>query len=478
MRSSPMITLFSERPEPNRRPYSFLVSLLAHGITVGLIYLGLVSEPQVKPRALAQKYEVRHIDLHTLEPRMQRAASSGIEQLRSHSIQQKLPPGGNATTQPPAMRRVVLAPKGPQTLLQPDIPKPVTLTQEIPVPTVVIWDGNKTSAKNLVPPLPEKPAVADVQPSTQLPNEEPKLDNIALASADLTSALQPFAPSTTSPVVVRGPEPAPPTPVTTAVGSAQPTPAAVISLSDLHMANGDVTLPPVNESATSDSSGAPGAGQAQGSAQAGQANPASKPGGTGAGQGSSNAGESTNSGSAAQRDEAASGQIGAPQTGSGHGNPLSAAHISLPHDGQFGAVVVGSAQEDRYPETAPLWSGRLSYTVYLHVGLAKSWILQYSLSRADNAAAAGNITHIEAPWPYNIVRPNIPPGAIDADALMVHGFVNQAGRFEALSVLFPPQFAQAQFVLDALAQWQFRPAAQNGQNVRVEVLLIIPDEQQ
>jgi len=257
-----------------------------------------------------------------------------------------------------------------------------------------------------------------------------------------------------------------------------PTPAAVISLSDLHMANGDVTLPPVNESATSDSSGAPGAGQAQGSAQAGQANPASKPGGTGAGQGSSNAGESTNSGAAAQRDEAASGQIGAPQTGSGHGNPLSAAHISLPHDGQFGAVVVGSAQEDRYPETAPLWSGRLSYTVYLHVGLAKSWILQYSLSRADNAAAAGNITHIEAPWPYNIVRPNIPPGAIDADALMVHGFVNQAGRFEALSVLFPPQFAQAQFVLDALAQWQFRPAAQNGQNVRVEVLLIIPDEQQ
>jgi hypothetical protein len=61
---------------------------------------------------------------------------------------------------------------------------------------------------------------------------------------------------------------------------------------------------------------------------------------------------------------------------------------------------------------------------------------------------------------------------------MVHGFVNQAGRFESLSVLFPPQFAQAQFVLDALAQWQFRPAAQNGKNVRVEVLLIIPDESQ
>ena len=139
-------------------------------------------------------------------------------------------------------------------------------------------------------------------------------------------------------------------------------------------------------------------------------------------------------------------------------------------------MVVGSTLDEKYPETAPVWSGRLSYTVYLPVGLSKSWILQYSLSRADNAAAAGNISHIEAPWPYNIVRPNITPGAIDADALMVHGFINQAGRFEALAILFPPQFAEAQFVLDELAKWQFRPATQNGQIVAVEVLLIIPDE--
>ena len=56
--------------------------------------------------------------------------------------------------------------------------------------------------------------------------------------------------------------------------------------------------------------------------------------------------------------------------------------------------------------------------------------------------------------------------------------MNPAGRFEELAVLFPPQFAQAQFVLRSLAQWQFRPATQNGQNVKVEVLLIIPDETQ
>ena len=483
-----MITLFSDRPEPGRQPYSFLVSILVHGAVIGLVFLGLMSAPQVKTPPLAQHYDVRHIDLHTLESQMQRAANSGIEYPRPHPVKQKLPPGGGAAAKQPVMRQVVQAPQGPQTLLQPDIPKPVTLTQEIPVPTVVIWDGKKTSAKTLVPPLPEKPAVSDVQPSVQLPNEEPKLDVIALTANDLATQPQPFFPSTTSPVVVRGPEPAPPAPVTTAAGATQPTPTAVMSLSDLQMENGDVTLPPVNESATSNSPGALAAGQTQDSAQAGQVNPAGKPGETVAGQGPGNAGESTDTGTAAQGNETAtgqpgseqpdSGQPGAPQAGSGHGNQPSTAHITLPHDGQFGAVVVGSSMEEKYPETAPLWSGRVSYTVYLHVGLAKSWILQYSLSRADNAAAAGNITHIEAPWPYNIVRPNIPPGAIDADALMVHGYISPAGRFQTLTIVFPPEFAQAQFVLDALAQWQFRPATQNGQNVLVEVLLIIPEEPQ
>jgi hypothetical protein len=469
--------LFSERPELNQRPYSFLVSILVHGAAAGLVSLGILSAPKVKAPSLVQRYDVRHLDLHTLESRMQQAKND-IEYPRPHPDKHRLPPGGSASAQPPAMRQVVQAPPGPQTLLQPDIPKPVALTQEIPVPAVVIWNGKKTSAKTLVPPLPEKPAVSDVQPSIQLPNEAQKLDDFAMAATALAAVPQPILPSTTSPVVVRGPEPSPPVPVTTAEGSAQPTPTALMSLSDLNMANGDVSLPPVNESAPSNSPGALAAGQTQDSAQAGQVNPEGKTGAKGAGQGSPDAGESTDTGSAAQGNEGDSGQPGAPQTGFGHGNQPSAAHISLPHDGQFGAVVVGSSMEEKYPETAQLWSGRLSYTVYLHVGLAKSWILQYSLSRADNAAAAGNIMHIEAPWPYNIVRPNIEPGAIDADALMVHGFVNQAGRFEKLAIVFPPQSALEKFVLDALNQWQFRPATQNGQNVLVEVLLIIPDETQ
>jgi hypothetical protein len=152
--------------------------------------------------------------------------------------------------------------------------------------------------------------------------------------------------------------------------------------------------------------------------------------------------------------------------------------IALPKDGRFSSVVVGNALGDQYPEIADAWKGRIAYTAYLHVGLAKSWILQFSLPRDADASAAGTVARLDAPWPYDIVRPNLEPGSIDADALMIHGFIDPSGRFQGLSVAFPPAFPQAQFVLDALQKWQFRPAMQDGQPIRVEMLLIVPEEPQ
>ena len=125
---------------------------------------------------------------------------------------------------------------------------------------------------------------------------------------------------------------------------------------------------------------------------------------------------------------------------------------------------------------AGVWNGRIAYTVYLHVGLSHSWVLQYSLPRTVDASQGSAVAHLDAPWPYDIVRPNLDPGSIDADALMVHGFVNQSGHFETLSIVFPQAFPQTQFVIAALEKWQFRPAMQDGQFAKVEVLLIIPEQ--
>jgi len=64
--------------------------------------------------------------------------------------------------------------------------------------------------------------------------------------------------------------------------------------------------------------------------------------------------------------------------------------------------------------------------VYLHVGAAKNWILQYSLPRAQEAASAGSFSRPECHrGPTTSTRPSIDADS-NTDAIMVHGFVNTA----------------------------------------------------
>jgi hypothetical protein len=434
---------------------------MAHGTVLALLLFGVMSAPKVKTPVLAERFTVRHLELQSLYPEMEQAAASAVADSSLHAKIHAPATSGSSEAQQPLLQQVAGARLAHQTLVQPDLPKPLPLPVDIPLPSVVIWNAANTPSKTIIAPLPQKPPVADVKPSMQKPNDEVLLANVAIPAAKLPSMNQPLLlPRTTSPIVLQGPKPTPPAPITTAAGSAKPTSATVMSLSDTRMTNGVVTLPSGNLSASSNSHGSLTQGQAKNSSQTGQGNgnQAGKTAGSGSGQ---RAGSSSDAGGSGQGSKVAFGQ----------GGQFSTVHITRPKEGQFGAVVVGSSLVEKYPETAELWNGRLSYTVYLHMGLAKSWILQYSLPRSSQ----GNVEHIEAPWPFSIVRPNIAPGSIDADALMVHGFVNQAGHFEGLSIAFPPQFAQAQFVLSSLAQWQFRPATQNGQDVKVEVLLIIPE---
>ena len=275
-----------------------------------------------------------------------------------------------------------------------------------------------------------------------------------------------------------------------------------MSLSDLRMPEGTIALPLANQTAQAGSAGILASGPTQTSSQPGNSTPDSRQTGTGTGPnagdqaekaaGPRGGGGPNGAGGNGKNGTGGGGQNGskAGQIGSGRGielagdtdggpglsNARSITRIRLHENGQFGVVVVGSSATDEYPEMAGIWSGRLAYTVYLHVGLTRNWILQYSLPRAAEASIAGNVTRPDAPWPYDMVRPNLAPGDYNADAIMVHGFVNMTGHFEKLAIVFPPQFAQAKFVLNALQEWQFRPAMQSGSVTAVEVLLIIPEE--
>jgi len=154
---------------------------------------------------------------------------------------------------------------------------------------------------------------------------------------------------------------------------------------------------------------------------------------------------------------------------------LSAKRILLPKDGKFNMVTVGNSMEDLYPETEGMWNGRLAYTVYLHVGLPKNWILQYSLPRVEDDAGSGSAARLDAPWPTDILIPTLPPGSSNSDAVVVHGLLDAAGHFQQLNVVFPQAWEQAKYLTETLQHWVFRPAMQNGKSASVEVLLIIPD---
>jgi hypothetical protein len=252
-------------------------------------------------------------------------------------------------------------------------------------------------------------------------------------------------------VAVKQPSEVKMAPETVSIPKEEPTPAAVLSVSDLKLKDGTVVLPPVNE--------------LQGDAHKAGSEPPPTAAGTRI-LGNGDAPNGTTVGDA---------QGEAPATtASGE----SAEHIELPPNGKFGVVVVGTSLSDQYPETLQIWSDRVAYTAYLHVGTPKAWILQYAQLRSADAASSGTVAHLDAPWPYDIVRPNLLSKDLNADALMIHGVLNETGRLENLAIAYPAEYAHASFVLRELAKWQFRPAQQLGKATPVEVLLIIPQNQE
>jgi len=376
-----------------------------------------------------------------------------------------------------AERLAQLAPKT-QILIQPDAPPDLLLQRPTPVPLALRWTPPKQPVK-VITPAPTQPSiVAKLRPTLEPPNRELRPANFQMTSTNSSTVLPSLPPSTTSPIVVRAPDPTPHIPETSSAKVQQTESAQIMSISDLRTKEGATPVPLANSAGRPVTSDSLGTGA--------MVNSSTSPIGHGTAQ---QPGPGTAQGTNGEVDKAATGTRSGPQSASVTGAPSAGTitgvadgvgrntiAVHLPKDGRFGVVVVGPALAEQYPETVNLWGGRLVYTVYLHLGRGKAWILQYSLP-ANSAAAVVNAVRPEAPWPYDVVQPHLDASDYTTDAVMVHGFVNLSGRFERLNVVFPTQFAATKFVLNALQQWQFRPARQNGQLAQVEVLLIIPEEQ-
>ncbi len=488
VKSSHLISLFAPpSTAPRTGPSAFVVSTLVHCVVFGLMLIAIKNAPNMMRRVPDQRYTVRILRLQGAEPQLRWRPSGGGVHPAVQAVAHAMRSGGQLAA-PAAPRQTAPPSQSLQTLIQPNTPPNQPLIKETPVPTIVMWRPEITPTLKIIPTPHQEVTAAHVPPSLALPNRESHISDIELASSSSASNTIPIPASTTTPVAV--PLPVLQTvPESASKSAGQPTPTTVVSVSDVLVAQGTVALPLANETASGSASDSVTPGRPESTGTSGNGLASGQQNANGVGQNADGrggtrdggAGESAESGDGGNRGNG-TGPGTASNTGSNSGSMSGVDRITLPRNGRYSIVVVGASLDSEYPDTLGIWAGRLAYTVYVHVGLAKNWILQYSVPQAPQASANSayprpvNTTRPDAPWPYVMVRPHLTPTDSDSDAIMVHGFINSGGHFEQLAVVFPPQFAQAKFVLGALQQWEFRPAMEKGQLTAVEVLLIIPSE--
>ncbi|MDR3739418.1 MAG: hypothetical protein P4L40_10400 [Terracidiphilus sp.] len=484
------ISLFAHEPATHQQPYSYMVSVFLHLIVAGLILYGFIFAPRINMKEAVERYTLRQVDLASEDLERPQSAPKGM-----YPGQTGAAPNAAAHQEAAAaaasLRQIPKLHLADRTVVQPDIPVSPVQLKKVQLPSLLLWSQTKPNVKLLQAPQAEKMANINAKPLLTRPTQQVNVSDVPITPTQFTSNKPMPLPSSSTPVEVRGPDLAQRIPHTSVDIPVDSPSGAVMSIAETRLVQGRLYVPPVNQTAAGNANGSLGTGKTGNAAQNGTGNgqgaqngsPQSK--GTGGGNTAGNAGNphgtvaggagNSGTGAGAGNGKNKAG-VGGGQGGAGQGTEPSFSRLTLPPNGQFGVVVVGSSMTDEFPETATLWGARLIYSVYLHVGLARNWVLQYSLPTDVEASSGGTMTKVDAPWPYYMVRPNEAPERVNADALMVHGFINEGGHFETLTVVVPPGYRRGQAVLAALDQWKFRPAKHNGRACRVEVLVIIPED--
>lgn len=478
MRSSYTVTLFSKPPQRESAPSGYVVSIALHVFIFAVILASVHKVRVVEKEFVNRKGAVRLLNMRVSDAsarwypptnmlRHSAAAARHAASASGSTGQSKIPQAprisANFATKRPA----------PQTLIQPEVPPDQQLLPKIPMPQALVWTSGEIKKQKIVTPKPQPAGEVHVKPSLARPNTELNPAEVSLSTIPFETKAPMPVPGRTTPVKVNGPTPAKQIPQTASIETEQVSPARVISLSDQKLVDGTAALAVVNQVAQADSEGSPTLGQAANGTQTGIDKTGSGEAGAGAGRGPGDAGNGVDRGVAKNGGTGAGSAEGSSIAGTDNipSEAMGDEHIKLPPTGKFGMVVVGAEPEEDYPETAGLWTGRMVYTVYLQTDTSQNWILQYSLLRSLQQKSEEK-RRPDAPYPFDMMRPNL----ISQDVVLVHGFVNESGRFEKLSIAYPPAYAQSALLLRALKQWEFRPAMNEGQPTMVEVLLIIPGE--
>ncbi len=154
-----------------------------------------------------------------------------------------------------------------------------------------------------------------------------------------------------------------------------------------------------------------------------------------------------------------------------------------PANAVFDVVVVQSAADPSFAESAGVLSGQPVYTVYLQVGAPRAWVLQYCVPREAASApqVVGGAVNIGSPSPLKAPLPLVtllPPATMlpRSGYIIVHGSLDVQGQFKDLVVMRAPNAATKERIIPELVKWHFRPAVRDGAPIAVEILLAIPPQ--
>ena len=360
-----------------------------------------------------------------------------------------------------------VARKAQHTLVQLDLPAQSRPADHVQVPETLVWAEKKNVSGVIQPGPASRTVFPDTVPVINLPAPEIPRTDIALFS-EPALAIPPLAAprATASPARMPAQDAMSRVPQIESKTSNEASAGQLISVSEIPLPpEGRIVVPAVSQVATRGNTEATGPQSTRGgTAGADQVNVAAAvPGATVPNEGIVR--QPSPGGWDASAGARPAGIVGSLRNGM--------TLVSHSPTGRHSAVVLGAQAADAYPESAGVLSGKAVYTVYLQVGLRKSWILQFCAAASGDPARSvtGGFEALDAPYPFTIVRP--PLDTLSGDYTLVHGRVSTAGRLEQLALVTPDEAGKKDLV-DALSLWEFRPASRRDQAIPVEVLLIIP----
>jgi hypothetical protein len=170
-------------------------------------------------------------------------------------------------------------------------------------------------------------------------------------------------------------------------------------------------------------------------------------------------------------------QTPAPAPGSA-GGADAVTRILHPTGGNFDVVIMQSATRADLSDVGSILTGNPVYTVYLPVGDAKEWVMEYCVPAAENArnnpyeVYVGDAAPLSAPYPISTVIPNSILGQAHRENIVFHGYLTVNGSFRNIEAR--DQSSLSHLIAPLLTQWRFRPALKDKVPAEIEILLVVP----